>query len=758
MREWKEKLSTIVEKSERKRKKEDKEEEKEKEKKKLKRRVNCILCEGVFCVLKQQNIAYKSIMASKENLLLLLVAAFVVAALPSAIIAAPPTASLTECKDYCGNVSIPYPFGMDKNCYLNKDFLVKCNNSEPYLGDSNVNFWKILLSEGQMRLPMFVAHDCYNQSGYYLKSSSNNVSLQLDKFSVSNTKNKFVAIGCDTAAMVRVKVSGFNDTVSTGCTSQCTKMDYIPNGNCSGIGCCETTIPSEVGYYKIYLDTYNNHQNVSSFNNCSYAFVVEKGAFNFSKSYLLNFKEKEMPVVVDWTVGSKTCEEAKKDIANYACGDNTRCEEPNGKGYICKCMEGYEGNPYLLDGCQDVNECENQSLNTCKYNSKCHNIPGNFSCICPKGYHGDGKTTCVANRSRVIEIVIGFAVGAMVVFMITSWLYWIFRKRQHIRLKEKFFKKNGGLMLQQLIHKQDISNKEVIRIFTSKELQQATNNYDVSTIIGRGGNGTVYKGILEDHRVVAIKKSNKMVDESQIEQFINELVVLSQISHRNVVKLLGCCLETQVPLLVYEFISNGTLFEHIHKQNGTLPWETRLQIAVETARVLSYLHYAAAVPIIHRDVKSTNILLDDNYAAKVSDFGASKLIPRDEDQLATAVQGTLGYLDPEYLHTSNLTQKSDVYSFGVVLVELMTGMKALSFDRPEGERSLANYFISCLVNNRLDQVIDKHLVIDRNDDQLKEVAYLAMSCLKMKGDERPSMKEVVVELEGIIRKRTEKHP
>ncbi|XAR62873.1 Non-specific serine/threonine protein kinase [Bertholletia excelsa] len=290
----------------------------------------------------------------------------------------------------------------------------------------------------------------------------------------------------------------------------------------------------------------------------------------------------------------------------------------------------------------------------------------------------------------------------MVVFMITSWLYWIFRKRQHIKLKEKFFRKNGGLMLQQLIHKQDKSNKEVIRIFTSEELQQATNNYDVSKIIGRG--------------------------------------------------------ETQVPLLVYEFISNGTLFEHIHKQNGTLPWETRLQIAVETAGVLSYLHYAAAVPIIHRDVKSTNILSDDNYAAKVSDFGASKLIPQDEDQLATAMQGTLGYLDPEYLHTSNLTQKSDVYSFGVVLVELITGMKALSFDRPEEERSLANYFISCLVNNRLDQVIDKHLVIDGNDDQLKEVAYLAMSCLKMKGDERPSMKEVVVELEGIIKKRTKKHP
>ncbi|XAR62871.1 Non-specific serine/threonine protein kinase [Bertholletia excelsa] len=703
---------------------------------------------------------HKSPMGSKEKLLLL-----VAVALPFAAIAAPPTnASLAECKDHCGNVSIPYPFGMEKGCYLNEDFLVQCNDSVPYLRDTNIIFWKIMPSEGQMRLPMFVARDCYNQSGYLLKNSSCSVSLELGSFSVSNTKNKFVAIGCDTFAAVRVDVPGLNGNVTTGCNTQCTNIEDIPNGNCSGIGCCETTIPSEVGYYRIDLESFNNHEDVWSFNNCSYAFIVEEGKFNFSKSYLKNFIEESMPVVVDWTVNNKTCQEAQSDNASYACGDHARCEH-TGKGYTCKCIEGYNGNPYLLDGCQDVNECEDRSLNTCKKNSKCYNTMGNFTCVCHKGYHGDGKTGCTAKRSKDIEIVIadimiqsaGVFIGTTTIFMITSWLYWIFRKRQYIKLKEKFFKQNGGLMLQQLLHKQERSNQEVTRIFTFEELQQATNNYDSKTIVGRGGNGTVYKGILPNNNVVAIKKSNKMVDESQVEQFINELVVLSQINHRNVVKLLGCCLEAQVPLLVYEFISHGTLFEHLHKQTGTLPWETRLQIAAETAGVLSYLHSTAAVPIIHRDVKSTNILLDDNYTAKVSDFGASKLIPQDEDQLATAVQGTLGYLDPEYLHTSNLTQKSDVYSFGVVLVELITGMKALSFDRPEEERSLANYFISCLVNNRLDRVIDKHLVIDGNDDQLKEVAYLAMSCLKMKGDERPSMKEVAMDLEGIIKKRTKKH-
>ncbi|THG04492.1 hypothetical protein TEA_024486 [Camellia sinensis var. sinensis] len=216
--------------------------------------------------------------------------------------------------------------------------------------------------------------------------------------------------------------------------------------------------------------------------------------------------------------------------------------------------------------------------------------------------------------------------------------------------------------------------------------------------------------ILPENKIVAIKKS-QMVDESQIEQFINEVVVLSQINHRNVVKLLGCCLETQVPLLVYEFITNGTLFEHIHNQSkaSNISWENRLRIAAKTAGVLLYLHSAASIPIIHRDVKSTNILLDDNYIAKVSDFGASRLVLPNQNQLTTVVLETLGYLDPEYMLTSQLTEKSDVYSFDVVLVELITAKKALSFNRPEDERNLAMYFITCMNNDWLNQIINEHM-------------------------------------------------
>jgi serine/threonine protein kinase len=241
------------------------------------------------------------------------------------------------------------------------------------------------------------------------------------------------------------------------------------------------------------------------------------------------------------------------------------------------------------------------------------------------------------------------------------------------------------------------------------------------------------------------------VDQNQIDQFVNEIVLLSQINHRNVVKLLGCCLEAQVPLLVYEFVPKGTLFKYIHRESSTstIQWDTHLRIAAETANALSYLHSAASTPIIHRDVKSSNILLDDDFTAKVSDFGTSRLVPRDQKELATVVQGTLGYLDPEYLQTNQLTEKSDVYSFGVILVELLTGGDVLSFNRSENERSLAMYFLSSLKEDRLFEILENRIVEGGNEEQIKEVVELAKRCLRLKGDERPTMKEVAMELEGI---------
>ena len=328
-------------------------------------------------------------------------------------------------------------------------------------------------------------------------------------------------------------------------------------------------------------------------------------------------------------------------------------------------------------------------------------------------------------------------------------LYKVVRKQLDIRVKKRFFKRNGGLLLQQQISSDKIAFEKT-KIFTSDELEKATDNFNKNRILGQGGQGTVYKSMLNDGKIVAVKKS-KIIDENQLEQFINEIVILSQINHRNVVGILGCCLETEVPLLVYEFISNGTLFQLIHDQNSEFPlsWEMRLRIALEVSGALSYLHSACSIPIYHRDIKSTNILLDDKYKAKVSDFGTSRSISIDQTHLTTIVQGTFGYLDPEYFQSSQFTEKSDVYSFGVVLVELLTGQKPISSTRSPEEKSLATHFILSLQESRLFDILDARVVKEGRKEDIMTFAKLAGRCLNLNGRKRPTMKEVTTEIDNI---------
>ncbi|XVE67906.1 hypothetical protein DITRI_Ditri09bG0025500 [Diplodiscus trichospermus] len=663
------------------------------------------------------------------------------------------------CPSKCGDVTIPYPFGIGGHCNFSENFYITCDNafkpSKAFFAGSNIEVLNISL-DGQLRvLPSTLAYDCYNSLGAY---SNNSYWIWLAWFPVNNIRNKFTAIGCDTYAVIQ----GFNAEYTTGCLSLCNGISDVINGSCSGIGCCQTAIAKGVKGYNVTLSSYRNHYDVLPDNPCSYAFVAEDGAYNFTNSDLrgYDFENKTFPVVLDWTIGNISCSEAKKNMSTFACKENSECvDSESASGYLCKCIKGYEGNPYLSNGCGDINECESETLNLCHEKGICQNSVGNHTCSCPKGYKGDGWKNgigCSRHNTSLVIIVLVAGMGFLVLVSGILLLCLMLRQRQISKLRERYFEQNGGILLRdRLSQRQGYGDN--VKMFAAKELEKATNSYHESTILGQGGQGTVYKGTLPDGRVVAIKKS-RIGDQSQVEPFINEIIVLYQINHRNVVKLLGCCLETPVPLLVYEYVTNGTLFDHTHNVSATsfLPWEARLRIAVETAEALSYLHFAATIPIIHRDIKLANILLDENYSAKVSDFGASRLISSDHAQVTTLVQGTFGYLDPEYMQTGQLTEKSDVYSFGVVLIELLTGQKVVCSERSEEKKVLAMYFVSLMKEGKLFEILDPRVVNDGNIEHLKEVAALAWRCVRVNGEERPTMKEVAYELEGM--QAMERHP
>ncbi|KAL4578116.1 hypothetical protein LXL04_014232 [Taraxacum kok-saghyz] len=368
----------------------------------------------------------------------------------------------------------------------------------------------------------------------------------------------------------------------------------------------------------------------------------------------------------------------------------------------------------------------------------------------------DGNGTCrsafLVDRRSFMEgrfSSVSISMGLLLLKIIIYAIYKINMKTEARRKKEGYFKSNGGQLLKQQ-QETDTGLVDKTIIFTSHELEKATDNFNENRILGRGGQGTVYKGMLADGRIVAIKKS-KVVDESQLKQFINEVVILSQVNHRNVVKLLGCCLETEVPLLVSEFISNGTLYDFIQNESSEflVSLNMRLQIATEVAGALSYLHSSTSIPIYHRDIKSTNILLDEKYRAKVSDFGTSRFVSIDQTHLTTLVKGTFGYLDPEYFQSSQFTEKSDVYSFGVVLLEVLTREKPIFFNRFGENRSLVTHFMEAMEEGRVMSIFDGMVVKEGSRSELLAIANLALRCLNLNGKNRPTMKEVSIELEGM---------
>ncbi|CAL4985372.1 unnamed protein product [Urochloa decumbens] len=617
---------------------------------------------------------------------------------------------LPNCRTSCGGVRVPYPFGISPGCYR-PGFNLICNTSysPPLLFLDSNNAFRVVDIFIQDTTVRVTSKPFYTNSIYKI-CDNESFSYQFEGIGepyILSTRNEFVlyASGEDAQATMHGEYRNGStaDSIMADCISTCSSVQAgdhdagMAHGHhCSSHdGLCHTPITTGTTPKKVELKCLNlrtKHENVAQWEpngeNYALTFISEEGLsdhwymiLNKSGSGLLD--NMAPPLVLRWAVKQNLStvddsDHCPGDVASSLCrSEHSDCRQENG-GFTCHCSTGYDGNPYITNGCQGL----------------------------------------------VIALSVAFGPG---ILLLVPGVVLVRRKikQQKIKLlKQKHFKQNRGQLLQQLVsQKADIAERMIIPV---DELAKATNNFDKARELGGGGHGTVYKGILSDLHVVAIKKS-KISVQKEIDGFINE---------------------TEVPLLVYEFISNGTLYHHLHKEGPrSLSWGNRLRIATEIASSLAYLHLAVSISIIHRDIKSSNVLLDDTLTAKVSDFGASRYIPIDRTGLTTRVQGIIGYLDPMYFYTGRLTEKSDVYSFGVILVELLTRKNPVSYLSIEGD-GLISHFVNLLAEGNLAQIIDPQ-VTEEGGEGIHEVAALAASCINLKGEERPTMRQVEHTLDGI---------
>ncbi|KAL6644586.1 hypothetical protein ACP70R_016194 [Stipagrostis hirtigluma subsp. patula] len=714
-----------------------------------------------------------------------------------------PAAIATElgssCTRSCGNITIPYPFSVEPGCYHAAGFNLTCKQGDPpelFLGDGTVQVLEISIPNATVSISSLRVEFPGDDDGPTTGTTNGTWGSGLPRggpYFLSEFTNSVAVVGCAVRVDIR---GGVHKDLIGSCTAVCplspeSSGDIISGvtGACSGIGCCQADIIIGYSFYDVQIHKFNRSVNEE------YSVFVSDSSVSKYMSFKSIWPE-ALPALLSWVINGSTCptntSAPECRSAHSSCQDSF--SEGHG-GYVCRCSDGFQGNPYVPRGCQDIDECESPDIYLCHGN--CTNTPGSFICQCPTGYIGnasvpDGcrdidecehaeahscyglclnfpgsfhcqcpngtygnpltKGGCITIKNSFTGLSIGLGVGTGTSLLLLAlggpFIVRKIKLRKEKKMKEKFFNQNHGLLLQQLIsHNADIGGRMII---TLRELEKATNSFDKAHVVGGGGHGVVFKGIIDLH-VVAIKKS-KIIVKREIDEFINEVVVLSQVNHRNVVKLLGCCLETEVPLLVYEFISNGTLYHHLHVEGTiSLPWEDRLRIAMEVARALSYLHSSASMPVFHRDIKSSNILLDNTLTAKVSDFGASRYIPIDQTGVMTAVQGTIGYLDPLYYYTGRLTDKSDVFSFGVLLVELLTRKKPFIYRSDDGD-GLVSHFISLLTEGKLLDIMDPQ-VSEEENGEVQGVATLAARCTKLEGEDRPTMREVEMTLENLLVKK-----
>ncbi|KMT14141.1 hypothetical protein BVRB_4g079620 [Beta vulgaris subsp. vulgaris] len=286
--------------------------------------------------------------------------------------------------------------------------------------------------------------------------------------------------------------------------------------------------------------------------------------------------------------------------------------------------------------------------------------------------------------------------------------------------------------------------------FTLRDLETATNRFSKENVIGEGGYGIVYKGCLVNGTPVAIKRILNNLGQAE-KEFRVEVEAIGHVRHKNLVRLLGYCVEGTHRMLVYEYVNNGNLEQWLHgamRQHGYLTWEARMKVLLGTAKALAYLHEAIEPKVVHRDIKSSNILIGEDFNAKVSDFGLAKLLGAGKSHVTTRVMGTFGYVAPEYANTGLLNEKSDVYSFGVLLLESITGRDPVDYGRPPQEVNLVDWLKMMVGSRRSEEVVDPNIEAKPSTRALKRALLTALRCVDPDSDKRPKMGQVVRMLES----------
>ncbi|XP_037439522.1 wall-associated receptor kinase-like 14 [Triticum dicoccoides] len=611
------------------------------------------------------------------------------------ISAAEPSGGGGRCIRRCGSTTVPYPFGFSSSCPI----ALSCDGNAsvsllPHEGGDNATSSRVIaFNPTNSTVLVALPPSCSRSVSHAEKALSGR------NYGVSSRTGLFLGGGCQgNTSLCSVPAAVMSRLLRT---AQCGN-----DTSAAAVTCVSSATSNDTAAPDLFLRWEKVEKPKCDDLLTSTVFMyTEEGTVS------LEFGVAEL----GWWVNGTCTRGGEPCAANATCSNVIT---PSGeRGHRCECVAGMEGDGFLAgDGC---------------YHAK--RVP----------------------KKKVAFIVAGVVVGVAAAAGVLLLLCWARRRRSVGKGRQ------GSSRLAAMRLLSEAATSSGVPVYSYNEVARATNSFSHTHRLGTGAYGTVYVGRLPANStaLVAIKRLRCRHDDHDddggrvVALLLNEIRLISSLSHPNLVRLLGCCLDRGEQILVYELVPNGTLSHHLHGGgDATLPWRARLGVAAGTAAAIAYLH-AARPPIFHRDVKSGNILLGADLRAKLADFGLSRAARGAEDasrsHVSTAPQGTPGYVDPEYHQSFHLSDKSDVYSFGVVLLELITAMKVVDFGRPANEVNLACLALDRIGKGRVEEIVDPALLRHGEEwvmESVRHVSELAFQCLAFDKDVRPSMSEVAAEL------------